>query len=239
MIQNFIWDGSTSIIAQNKLIHQIDKGGLKLCHFETKVKALKLSSVKRLTSENESVWKILPKFFYKCQNLNTYFKANHNLQIKEPIPIFYLEIHNIFMKFCKKEHVNLTDLLTQPLWLDRHILVNKDYIYYKKYENNGISLLKDILDNNCKFLDYKILNQKYNLKTYIMSILQIKSSVPSSLKIKLKQCTMMPANIPTSNIIFINNKNTFIEKTSCKDFYWHIINTNTYTPTSRKNWSDY
>ncbi len=123
------------------------------------------------------------------------------------------------MKFFTKEPVKLIDVLTQPRWLNRHILINKDYIYYKKYENNGISLSKDILDNNCEFLDYKTLNQKYNLKTSIMSILQIKSSVPSSLKIKLKQCTLMPANMPTGNIIFINNKNTFIENTSCKDFY--------------------
>ncbi len=72
-----------------------------------------------------------------------------------------------------------------------------------------------------------------------MSILQIKSGVPSPWKIKLKQCTMMPANIPTGNRIFINNKNTFIEKTSCKDLYWHIINTSTYTPTSRKKWFDH
>ncbi len=41
-----------------------------------------------------------------------------------------------------------------------------------------------------------------------MSILQIKSSVPSSWKIKLKKCTMMPANIPTVNRIGIDNKNT-------------------------------
>ncbi len=45
-----------------------------------------------------------------------------------------------------------------------------------------------------------------------MRILQIKSSVPSSWKIKLKQCTMRLANILTGNRIFINNKNTFIEK---------------------------
>ncbi len=187
VIQNFIWNGSTSKIARKTLIHQIDKGCLKLCHFETKVKALKLSWVKRIISENESLWKILPKFVYKCHNLNTYFDANYNLLTKEPIPIFYLEIHNIFMNFFKKEPVNLIDVLTKPLRLNRHILFNKDYIYYKKYQNNGKSLLKDILDNNCEFLDYKILNQKYNLKTFIMSILQIKSSVPSSWKIILKQ----------------------------------------------------
>ncbi len=90
LIQNFIWDSTTSKIAQKTLIQQIDKGGLKLCHYETKVKALKLSSIKRLISENNSTWKILPKLFYKCKNLNTFFNANHRLLSNTNIPNFYL-----------------------------------------------------------------------------------------------------------------------------------------------------
>ncbi len=54
LIQNFIWDGSTSTMAQKTLIQQMNKGGLKLYQFETKVNAVKLSWVKRLTSKNES-----------------------------------------------------------------------------------------------------------------------------------------------------------------------------------------
>ncbi len=112
VIQNFIWDGSSSKISRKTLIQQIDKGGLKLCHFETKVKALKLSWVKRLVSENESTWKTLPKLFYKCQNLNTYFNANHMLS-NDLMPTFYLEIHNLFMKYFKNEPNNLIDTLKQ------------------------------------------------------------------------------------------------------------------------------
>ncbi len=37
IIQNFIWDGSTSKSSHKTLIQQIVKGGLKLCHFETNV----------------------------------------------------------------------------------------------------------------------------------------------------------------------------------------------------------
>ncbi len=101
-IQNFIWEGSTSKITQKTLFQQIEKGGLKLCHFEMKVKVLKLSWVKRLTSDNESIWKILPKFFFQCHNLEIYFKANNPLPTKQQILTFYLEIHNLFMKFFKK-----------------------------------------------------------------------------------------------------------------------------------------
>ncbi len=62
-----------------------------------KIKALKLSWVKRLTSDNGSTWKIVPKLFYQCHNLDTYFKANHHLLTKQQIPTFYLDIHNLFM----------------------------------------------------------------------------------------------------------------------------------------------
>ncbi len=67
------------LIAQKTLLRKIEKGRLKLCHFPTNVNALKLSWVKRLTSDNDSSWKILPKHFYKCDNLNVYFGANHKL----------------------------------------------------------------------------------------------------------------------------------------------------------------
>ncbi len=92
-VQNFI---------QKTLIQQIGKGGLTLCHFEMKVKALKLLWVKRFTSNNESTWKILLKFFYQRHNLETYFKANHQLLTKLQIPTFYLKIDNLFMKFFIK-----------------------------------------------------------------------------------------------------------------------------------------
>ncbi len=47
LIQNFIWDSITSKLSQKTLMHQIDKGGRKLCHYETRVNALKLSWIKR------------------------------------------------------------------------------------------------------------------------------------------------------------------------------------------------
>ncbi len=96
-LQNFIWESSTSKIAQKTLIQQIENGGLKLCHFEMTVKALKLSWVKRLTSDNESKGKILPKSFYQCHNLDTYFKANHHLLTKQQISTFYINRNSQFI----------------------------------------------------------------------------------------------------------------------------------------------
>ncbi len=74
LIQNCIWDRTTFKISNKTLIQQIDKGDLNLCYYETKDKALEVFSIKTLTSEKDSTWKILPKYFY---NLNTFFKTNH------------------------------------------------------------------------------------------------------------------------------------------------------------------
>ncbi len=61
--------GQPTIYHKKSLIQQIWNGGLKLWHFETKVKAIQLSWVKRLTSAESPTWKILPILFYNCKNL--------------------------------------------------------------------------------------------------------------------------------------------------------------------------
>ncbi len=93
--------------------------------------------------------------------------------------------------------------------------------------------IKRYLDNRCEFLDHSALNHKYQLNTYFLKVLQIKSCIPTIWKTKLNQCTHMPKSIHKRNIIHINNKNITIEKTT-----WHIINTDTDTLTVLHKWSD-
>ncbi len=87
-IQHFLWDDSISKISQHTLIRNIENGGLKLCHIEIKVKALRLSWLKYITSETQSNYKILFRVFYKCSNVQTYFDANHKLLHTNTIPSF-------------------------------------------------------------------------------------------------------------------------------------------------------
>ncbi len=45
----------------------------------------------------------------------------------------------------------------------------------------------------------------------------------------LKQCSLMPKNIPSGNIIKINNKMKTLVNVTGKDFYWHLLNTEILT----------
>ncbi len=70
----------------NKYINQ---ERLNLCHYPTKIKALKLSWIKRLCNESATKFYSLRKYFYNCNDLNLYFSANHTfLKTIKNIPPF-------------------------------------------------------------------------------------------------------------------------------------------------------
>ncbi len=128
-------------------------GGLKLFNFETKIRALQLSEIKRMSSEEASVWKLLPKHFFNCNNLDRYFSSNHRILSNKEIQLFYKEIHTQFMKYFKQEPTNLLNILNQSIWYNNRIKSGKNYLINNRLENNGISKMKDILDAKCDFID--------------------------------------------------------------------------------------
>ncbi len=87
------------------LIQSINNGGLKLCHFETKIQFLQLSCVKRLSSSSNHKWKVVPRKYIACINLKTYFDSNHKLLNSEEIPKFYL-----YMKYFKQKPETIKEI---------------------------------------------------------------------------------------------------------------------------------
>ena len=97
IVNKFLWDNSTAKISQKTQIQEIKNGGLKLCHFQTKVESLQLSWVKRLSEPLHLTWTIIPKYYYKTKHINLLFGAKNDLTPKLKIPTFYKNIHNIYI----------------------------------------------------------------------------------------------------------------------------------------------
>ena len=113
-----MWDGKKSKIAKNTLIQDIDKGGLKLCDYEIKVSALKLTWVKRLTDSQIANWKILPTEFFG-QNPSIHFNKKQPKKGKtSKMPTFYTDIHNIWMNNIKsnKTSQSIHEIWEESLW---------------------------------------------------------------------------------------------------------------------------
>jgi len=238
LIQSFMWKNKKAKIAQKILIQNINNGGLKLCHFETKVESLILSWTKRLISEKNSRWKILPKIFYQCKNLTTYFSANHKLLNAKRIPCFYENIHVTYMKYFKKKPQSTTEILNESLWLNEYIKAENKYIYIKDWENKNITQIKHLFNERGEQLSHKELIRKYNISTHFLQTLQIQNSIPKEWIKRIKHTQTIPTPNTTEINIIINNKIQKLNITTSKDFYWHIINANTYSPTCIKKWSE-
>ncbi len=142
------------------------------------------------------------------------------------IPNIYIDIHNLFMKFFINGPECISDILNESLWLNDNIMVNKNYLYLKSWENNGISPIRDILNDNGEFLKHEELKQKYNITTTFLQTIQVQKCIPTPWIQNTKHCriTKNIHNITDGSYIKINNSLLPVSKITCKSYYWHIIN---------------
>ncbi len=239
IINDFMWDGKKSKISRKTLIQDIEYGGLKLCDFETKVKSLKLSWVKRLTSNNNANWKILPTHFYGCSNMSLYFYANQdNIKISNKIPRFYIDIHNLWMYNFHNEPSNLQDILQESIWLNRYITSEGSPLYWKPWVDKNILKISDLVNHEGIFLSHQQISKKYSISCNFLQILQIRQSIPFSWRQMISNSystfnTYKP--LPTLNIR-CNQITKPLNKLSCKEIYWHMINKDNHIPASKSKW---
>jgi hypothetical protein len=136
LITNFIWDNKPPKIAYKTLIQSIGNGGLKLIDFETKVKALKITWIKRLINSQDEAWTSIPKIHFKEKDLNIYFKyrqrvPNYNLE-------FYQEVHNAWFECQQNAPLNKTNILNTIIWNNLDIKISKKTINWKIWKQKGI-----------------------------------------------------------------------------------------------------
>ncbi len=166
--------------------------------------------------------------FINCNNLDKYFSSNHGILYNKEIPLFYREIHTQFMNYYKQEPTNLLDILNQSIWYNNYIKSSKNYLINNRLEYKGISKIKDILDEKCDFINQSKINLKYKVIISFLELLNITSCILKSWKQILNNCQHLPQNIPIENCIQVQNTLKSLNKTTCKDMYWHILNLENY-----------
>ncbi len=154
--------------------------------------------MKRLIHPAEASWKVLPQFFYKCKNLNTFFSAIHKLLSEQNIPFFYKDIHSLFMAHFKQQPINTVHTLTQSLWLNQHITSNRKTLYSKTWENYGITQIKDIFNKYNDLLSHQELLNKYNIRTTFLNTLTLHKCIPADWLQKLRHSSINALDVHTN-----------------------------------------
>ncbi len=78
------------------------------------------------------------------------------------------------MKYFKLEPNNLLNILNQLLWFNKWMTSGNKHLINDSLGNKGMSKIKDLLNDNCEFLNHSEVNLKYNTTISFLGILNIK-----------------------------------------------------------------
>ncbi len=238
LITNFMWNNGSSKIAKQTLIQSIDKGGLKLCHYESKVDALKLSWVNRIITGNKSRWVAVLKHYLQCDDLELFFSSKHNPRYKVSVlPNFYRSIIKLWLGVYSTEPTCTEQILNEVIWNNMYITSNKSPLYWGAWIKKGILKIRNLLDEKGKFLSHDELSSKFNTSCSFLNILQIRHSIPKAWLNKICDNTKVYPHQQGPGLV-INNVYKNISKLKCKDFYWLLVDRINTKPSCIRKWTE-
>ena len=234
-ILDFLWNGKTPKIAYSTLIQSIEKGGLKLIDFRTKVKSLTIGWVKRLSDNSNSRWKSLPREFFKTNDLKLFFSTNMHPIKSLDGPQFYKTIQNNWSNITKVHSGENTQIIrNQIIWNNRYITIQNKPFVWKKWKDAGINLVNDIINKDGEFLTQQLLVEKFGIQTNFLELLQIRMSLPFSWRRFLSNSN--ECVIVDEPFVFVDEKFLPISTANSKIAYIFYISQEYKTPTSVGRW---
>ena len=237
---NFLWKNKKDKIKREVLFQEMRQGGLKFPNFAITVKALRLSWIGRLSEKNPSTdaWRAIPNaFFQKYGGLNFLLKCNYNTKkLDKSVPLFYLEMLDYFQELCQvNQNSYESDLI---LWNNQDITIEGKSLYWRRWTDNGIYYIQDLLNENGKFLTFEEFNRKYNMSANFLNFFQTLASIPPILKSKAAS-TLRANNSVLDNsdtFDFSTEKTVLLSKMKCKDYYLLFQEKSKVTPSAVKSW---
>lgn len=174
---DFLWPNKKHHVKKKVLIQSIADGGLKMPCFYTILKANKLTWIKRLISKDNNFTSIAHANA-RIDNFSLFFKYKMSpAHMKIKPTAFYTQIIEYWNELRHVGKLTCNEILNEPLWLNKDIIIGKYPVHYTDWKNHGISILNDIINIDGTFKSSHDLFLQYNLKVDIMKHNSIKSSI--------------------------------------------------------------
>ena len=160
----FLWNSGTVEIKHSMLINEYEDGGIKNVDIEARLKATKLTWVRRLCDDNHHAWKIIPISYLALPNGDLIFHRNFisnqllTLKVKQ-LPVFYEELVKYWEEISCFQP-NCPDLtLSESIWFNRFVSVGKKAIVFEDFSKIGINKIGDLYENDGKLIHFDKLSQ--------------------------------------------------------------------------------
>ena len=217
---DFIWNQKPAKIKKTTLIKKKSDGGLDMKDFFIFDKALKLTWIKRLCSDSDAPWKYIPKSFLANVGGTELFKCNYNynlLDLNSHLPEFYKQIIYYWQEIAAMEPHSKHEILSQTIWNNKFITINKKMIYLPRWHRAGIKQISDLFDEHeSRFLPFLSFCNKYTLKCNFLQYYSLISAIPERWK-KLLQKNSCDTTTPPPPICTLTCKTLYHKLLELKD----------------------
>ena len=146
-IVKFVWKNKRPKVKYTTMISDSDQGGINLPDFETRVKSQQLLWIKRLKTNNENQWKIIPLYYLSGIGGPKQIGSNFDFNaIPKQLPSFYSSCLKTWSHFVDVEPKSKPEVLIQPLWNNSKIRCKLSYM--KALSQNNINLIREVKNEN-------------------------------------------------------------------------------------------
>ena len=153
---SFLWDGRGDRIKRSEMINDYEKGGLKMLDIKTFNSSLKSIWIKKyLDIKNTGKWELFFDFYLAKHGGKNLFAGNLNLE-----DLRYLNIKEVFLKEVLRIWAEINfqntpkDFEEVPLWHNSLIRIGKMPVFFPRWSISSVNHVKDLLEENSKFLTY-------------------------------------------------------------------------------------
>ena len=235
LIFKFLWPKKAHV-KKTVVTQEIHNGGLKMPDYLCKVKASKISWVKRLLQGGKCA--ILAKEILMLQMpWNEFCRSNFDTDfLNDDTPLFYKQLLQYWFDFYATKPEGVTEILSECIWYNKYITVDNAPIFYKNAYANGLKYINDVLDDTGKVLSRNNLNEKFDIDLSIMSYNSLYSAIPRLWKTVVKNTERIEVN--TNIMISVNKKEKLIEKISSKEIYWELVRKYRVKPKACLKWEN-
>lgn len=179
IIYQFIWRNKTHYVKKSQLVKEYKKGGLKTIDFEAMVGTFRINWIKHFLNTPSTIWFKIPKnIFDKVGGLSFLLRCDFEIS---KLPIKLSDYHKQVLHYWKMVFAHNFTPHGSTLWNNRVITINRKSLFIKKWYDNKIIFITDLLDANGQFLTLAEFEIKYNLKSSVREYRKVCEAVPVAL----------------------------------------------------------
>ena len=160
-IYQFVWDNKNDKISRKISIKNIVEGGIGIPDVRSYINALKLTWIRKLINTKHK-WRCIIQTVNEkvllIKKLGTCLGINNNMNP------FWKDVFNAYNFMGKQiKSYCLEEICSEPLFCNNNILVGEKTVFFPEWIEKDVYTIKSLLDNNGKFLSYKVFLNIYKI----------------------------------------------------------------------------